>query len=226
MRAKIDYKKEIGKKYGRLTIKEIKTEVNKKAIAICDCECGNIKITQFTNLKIGKTKSCGCLNNELIHKKGRGVTHNMCNSRIYHIYQNIKQRCYNPNHVSYNNYGGRGIKVCDEWKNDFLSFYNWSIKNGYSEDNINNGRNMLSIDRIDNNKDYMPDNCRWVTIEIQNYNKRTNFFTLQDIKLINSKGFNKETIKQRMKKHDLSLNEALSIPLNIKNIQNYLKGIK
>lgn len=222
MRKEINYEEELGKRYSRLVIKEIIREKGKKAIAVCKCDCGGEKRTQLTNLRAGKTKSCGCLSNEERHKLGKGTTHNMSKEKIYHIYQNMKARCYNPNHTSYKNYGGRGITMCKEWLDDFMNFYNWSIENGYKEEFYESGHSKLSIDRIDNDKGYSPENCRWVYIKIQNYNKRTNFFTLEEIELIESKGFQGETIKQRMKKYGFTLDEALSIPLHTKDLRGYL----
>lgn len=225
MREPINLKEQIGKRYGRLVIKRVEKEKGKKTIAFCVCDCGLEKTTQLSNLMNGRVVSCGCLNKEKRHEKGKGSTHNMSNSKIYHIWQNIKSRCYNPKHTSYKNYGGRGIKVCNEWldkKKGFNNFYNWSIENGYKEEFYKSGHSKLSIDRKNSNDGYSPDNCRWVYIKTQNYNKRTNFFTLEEINLIESKGFQGETIKQRMKNHNLSLEVALSIPLHTKNIEKYL----
>lgn len=85
--------------------------------------------------------------------------HGLTNTRIYRIWKSMKTRCYNPKHDHYDSYGGKNIKICDKWKNDFMNFYSWSLKNGYNDN--------LSIDRIDNNKDYTPDNCRWISLNIQ-----------------------------------------------------------
>ena len=113
--------------------------------------------------------------------------HGLTHTRIYEIYRGIKTRCYNKNHHSYERYGNRGIKMCDEWLKDFLSFYKWSMDNGYTDD--------LSIDRIDNNKGYSPDNCRWVTIEVQSNNKCSNHIIFD--------GEEHLTIAQMAKKHNI-----------------------
>lgn len=152
-----------GNKYGMLTVLgESGRNKNKMKIWRCKCECGNETLVTTNNLKRGHTQSCGCLFNKTM------IKHGMCNTRLYRIWHNIKQRCNNPNRSCYKNYGGRGIKVCDEWLEDFLNFYNWSINNGYSEE--------LELDRINNDKGYSPDNCRWVTHSENNRNKRNNHY--------------------------------------------------
>lgn len=100
------------------------------------------------------------------HRQSYYGTHKLSNTKLYRVYYGIKQRCYNPKVKNYYNYGGRGIVMCNEWENDFRSFYDWAIKSGYKDG--------LTIDRIDNNKGYSPDNCRWVTYKVNLRNKRTN----------------------------------------------------
>ena len=116
--------------------------------------CGEEFRTQIKGVKNGNTKSCGC------YTKKHGLT----NTRLYNIWVNIKARTLNPKHKNYKYYGGRGITICEEWKNDFMSFYNWAMSNGYSDE--------LSIDRIDNDGNYCPENCRWTTQTIQTRNQR------------------------------------------------------
>lgn len=134
-----------------------------RAVWLCKCDCGNEKEILAANLKSGRTTSCGCYSRGLKRKTG---THGMTNTRIFHEWQSMLQRCNNPNNQRYGDYGGRGIKVCDEWIDDFVSFYEWSIDNGYDE--------ILTLDRKDVDGDYSPDNCRWVTNFEQQSNKRNN----------------------------------------------------
>lgn len=124
------------------------------------CTCGKVFNTRTDALKNGKRDSCGCKN-----PNTGPVKHGLRHHRIYKIYMGMKQRCYNKNNHKYPQYGGRGIKICDEWLNDVTKFYEWSIKNGYKED--------LSIDRIDNDKGYSPENCRWESKLTQSRNRRS-----------------------------------------------------
>ena len=167
-----------GQRFGRLTVIERAGTYSapncrsKSATWRCKCDCGNESVLVGNDLSRGATKSCGCLFEENTHKKR--------NTRLYITWRNMKQRCYNPNNVSYRQYGGRGIEVCEEWKSNFLAFYNWAMANGYADN--------LTIDRIDVNGNYEPDNCRWASVKEQNNNKSSNH-------LITYKG-KTQTIKQ------------------------------
>lgn len=155
----------IGKKYGELQIiEQIKNDKNGHSKVKCKCSCGKTINVLLDNLKTGHSKSCGCKKGYMISKKKK--THGKCNTKLYKVWHNIKNRCYNKNNKRYKDYGGRGITICDEWLNDFMSFYNWAMNNGYKEG--------LSIDRINNDGNYEPNNCRWVTNKVQNNNKRSN----------------------------------------------------
>jgi hypothetical protein len=146
-----------GKKFNLLTV--IEYLGNSKWL--CRCDCGNLKIAYGSDIKSGHTKSCGCL-----HTK-----HNKFGTRLYNVWWSMKSRCYYKNQKCYKNYGGRGIKVCNEWKDNFENFYNWAINNGYKED-AKYGECML--DRVDVNKDYCPLNCRFVDMKTQQNNRRNN----------------------------------------------------
>lgn len=153
-----------GQRFGKLMVigradSRIKPNGAKESAWVCLCECGNTTIVTRTNLK--RARSCGCSKNHYISESK--ITHGLSNSRIYRIWRNMKSRCYNPNAARYESYGGRGIKVCDEWRNSFESFYSWAMSNGYSDE--------LSIDRKDVNGNYTPDNCRWIPMDKQADNK-------------------------------------------------------
>ena len=157
-----------GKKFGMWTVLERaeKKSENNKGLWKCLCECGKIGYVNSYNLIHKKSLSCGCIQKKVTIE--RLTTHNLTNTKLYRIYFDMKRRCYNPNNKRYKDYGGRGISICDEWKNDFMSFYNWSIENNYKEG--------LSIDRINVNGNYEPSNCRWATKKQQSNNKRNSIF--------------------------------------------------
>lgn len=152
-----------GMKFGRLVVLERSANtINGQASWICRCECGNIThpITG-SNLRKGKTKSCGCLR----------TRHGEYDTRLYEVWHSMKNRCYCTTNHAYQNYGGRGITVCDEWLNDFVAFKVWAMAHGY--DPIA-PRGKCTLDRIDVNGNYCPDNCRWVTMKVQQNNRRNN----------------------------------------------------
>ena len=157
-------------KFGRLTIiREVESKTDKSGRKVryveCICECGKICKVRLHALRRGRVLSCGCLRTETTIKKF--TKHGLSKRHpLYGIWKGMKERCVNKNHFAYKDYGGRGIEVCGQWLHDFGNFYTWCISNGW--------RKGLSIDRIDNNKGYNTDNCRFADIFTQARNKRSN----------------------------------------------------
>ena len=150
-----------GKRFGSLqVISEATPAKNGNLRWRCLCDCGGYAIAQGVNLRTGHTKSCGCFSKAAASE--RFSTHRESKTRLYKIYKKMKHRCLNSNNPRFDRYGGRGIAVCDEWLNDFGSFREWALSNDYSDD--------LSIDRINNNGNYEPSNCRWADSVTQNRN--------------------------------------------------------
>lgn len=175
----------------------------------CKCRCGKTVIVVLRSLTSGHTKSCGCLHKDAVSGAKWNVTHGMSKTPLARKWNSIKDRCYRKKSRLYKYYGARGIKMCNQWSNDFVAFYTWSINNGYKPG--------LQIDRINNDKGYGPDNCRYVTNMVNSNNRRSNIRVLvgaEALTLANACRkmgvFGKyKVVYQRMKRGGLSFNEAI-----------------
>lgn len=198
-----------GQKFGKLTA--IKLVAHKPVRWECMCDCGKLHIASTSNLITGQVKSCGC-NNKVGNPK-----HNQCYTRVYRIYAKLKRRCYVKDDIAYPRYGGRGIIMCDEWKESFQNFADWAYSHGYDD--------SLSLDRIDNNGIYEPSNCRWADNFQQANNKRNN-----NVYTYNGKT---QTLAEWCRELDLaygtiwyrlrigwSFEKAISVPVNYRRINN------
>ena len=157
-----------GKTFGNWEVlcKDIPRPGCRNSFWICRCVCGTVRSVNRSTLVSGRSSSCGCVQSE--NRKGINRTHGMSKSRLYHEWASMKRRCSNPKDKSACSYFGKGITVCEEWISDFTAFRDWALSNGYADD--------LTLDRIDNNAGYSPNNCRWVSNADQQQNKTTTVY--------------------------------------------------
>ncbi len=199
-----------GKKYGRLTVISKDSTNNKKWI--CECECGKVKSIWQSNLTTGRTLSCGCLASEITAR--RNYKHGGSKERLYEVWENMRKRCSNPKNNRYKNYGGKGVKVCDEWQ-EYKVFREWAYATGYDEFAE---YGQCTIERIDVGGNYEPSNCTWKTIKEQCYNRTSNKILTYNGKSQtlteweNEIGCGKYIIGNRLRK-GWTVEEALSIPI-------------
>lgn len=198
-----------GKRFTRLVaIERVENAPNGLAVWKCQCDCGNITFVRSSNLMSGAVKSCGCLTRDNAYH-----THRMSKSRLYQKWASIKNRCYYKSAQNYRNYGARGIKMCDEWANSFEKFRDWAFQSGYRDD--------LTIERIDFNGNYCPENCTWIPRSAQSSNTRRCVIITYNGKTQNLNDWCKELnldykrINNRIKKLGWSFERAISEPVNV-----------
>ena len=200
----------VGKRFGYLVVLEqVEDAKCGQKRWKCMCDCGKETIAYGQSLRSGHTSSCGCYRSKVnaILGKEKLEKHGGCGTRLYHIWNSMKARCYDPKRSRYKQYGGRGIIVCDEWRNDFAAFRSWALANGYND--------SFTIDRIDNDGPYSPSNCRWITNFEQQGNKRNNrnleyngqTHTVAEWARIT--GISENTIRQRLR-NGWSVDDALT----------------
>lgn len=188
-----------GMRFGRLTTVSYHHRQKNNNYWLFKCDCGSYTIQDIGSVAAGKTKSCGCYHREesAVRASMQFTKHGLRSTRLYSIWKSMKVRCLNPNSKSYKDYGCRGITICNSWATDFKSFYDWAMSSGYADN--------LTIDRIDVNKNYTPENCRWATQKQQCLNKRnTKFYNYNGIRytvnqLSTMSGIPEKTLRDRLK---------------------------
>ena len=204
------FKDLVGQKFGRLTVLSKTTRKGESSRKwLCQCDCGNMVEIRGDCLKDGNTQSGGCLRLERLREKL--VIHGKSKDPLYDVWIAMRQRCSNENDSNYPNYGGRGIAVCLEWDAEFTSFATWADSSGYKKG--------ACLDRIDNSKDYTPDNCRWTNHKQNNRNKRDNHLLTFNGKTqcvadwADEIGISHHNISNRINNYGWSIEDALTLPV-------------
>lgn len=217
----------IGKKFGRLTvldaIRERSESGNSRWMWRCKCECGKESIITPNSIVYGNTRSCGCLARERFVEFNKSRSHKYNTTeykKLWWKYYAIRNRCYNENSSRYKDYGGRGIKVYSEWNDNFDNFVEWALSNGYEEG--------LTIERVDVNGDYCPENCKFITLEEQANNKRNTVWVeyrgerLSLATLCKNYGLNYHSVHFRLYHRGMSVEEAVETPMH-ENVTEFAK---
>lgn len=208
-----------GKKFGKWTvIKEVEPQREPNGHLrhrwMCKCDCGTVRTVKGRYLTSGRSCSCGC--DRISKNAKRMITHNMYKTRIYKVWEDMKSRCDNPHNNRYKNYGGRGITICNSWRENFLNFYEWAINNGYTD--------KLTIDRIDVNGNYEPSNCRWATPKEQANNRTNNHRITYEGKTLTITqwseitGINRDALYHRLITRGWDVERALTKPTKRKGV--------
>lgn len=204
----------IGQKFGKLTVlKMVRVDRGKygKLMWETKCDCGNTHIAAPTDIVRGKTKSCGCFHDERCKERATKFQHSVYdNKRLYSIYNGIKKRCFNKNEPRYKDYGARGITMCGEWRYNFDAFAEWALSHGYTDE--------MTIERVDVNGNYCPENCKWITLKEQCNNKRQTIWVdykgehIQLMKLCERKGISYDMVHNRIRDSGWDVERAIDTP--------------
>lgn len=202
----------LGKRFGNLTVIEYSHKIGYTRYFLCRCDCGNTCLVAKNNLTTGKQISCGCKRKTRLADMNRLPDGYL---RLGAIYRKMVKRCYDPKSNRFKNYGGKGIKICDEWLNDINAFRKWAVCHGYKEG--------LTIERIDINGDYCPNNCTWIPKKEQMYNKSNtvritfNGKTQTLSQWSQELGIPTSTLHNRIRVHGWTVERALTEPIHKQN---------